>query len=126
MKHFRWDEIATEKVNEKFVRKLAWEGRLMIAWMECKQGCVVPPHSHTNEQLTFVVRGKWRFEIAGKELTVGPNEMVYIPPDTVHSAVAVEHLVAYDIFSPPRQDWIKGEDAYLRDATTKQVGGRSD
>jgi mannose-6-phosphate isomerase-like protein (cupin superfamily) len=54
--------------------------------------------------------------IGGKELVVGPNEMVYIPPDTVHSALAIEDLVAYDIFSPPRQDWIKGEDAYLRNA----------
>jgi hypothetical protein len=26
----------------------------------------------------------------------------------------VETLVAYDIFTPPRQDWIKGEDTYLR------------
>jgi quercetin dioxygenase-like cupin family protein len=118
MKHFRWDEIAAEKVNEKFVRKLAWDGGLMIAWMECKQGCFVPPHSHKNEQLTFVIHGRWRFEIGG-------NEMVYIPPDAVHSAEAVEDLVAYDIFSPPREDWIKGEDAYLRNAETKPGGGGS-
>jgi quercetin dioxygenase-like cupin family protein len=61
----------------------------------------------------------------GKETIVGPNEMVYIPPDTVHSAEAVEDLVAYDIFSPPREDWIKGEDAYLRNAETKLGRGRS-
>ena len=125
MKHFRWNEIPAEKVNEKFLRKLAWDGGLMIAWMECKQGCIVPPHSHMNEQLTFVTRGRWRFDIGGKELFVGPNEMVYIPPDTVHSAEAVEELEAYDIFTPPRQDWIKGEDSYLRNAETKPGGGRS-
>jgi len=124
MKHFRWDEIPAEKVNEKFLRKLAWDGSLMIAWMECKQGCLVPPHSHQNEQLTFVTRGKWRFEIAGKELFVGPNEMVYIPSNAVHSAEAVEELEAYDIFTPPREDWIKGEDAYLRGAPGKPGGGR--
>jgi quercetin dioxygenase-like cupin family protein len=116
MKHFRWDEIPADQVNEKFVRKLAWQGGLMIAWMECKQGCVVPPHSHANEQLTFVTQGKWRFVIGGKEQVVGPDEMVYIPSNTVHSAVAIEDLVAYDIFTPPREDWIKGEDAYLRNA----------
>ncbi len=125
MKHFKWDEIAAEQVNEKFVRKLAWDGGLMIAWMECKQGCIVPPHSHKNEQLTFVTRGRWRFEIGGKELFVGPNEMVYIPPNTVHAAVAVEELEAYDIFTPPREDWIKGEDAYLRNAEKKASKGRS-
>jgi hypothetical protein len=23
-------------------------------------------------------------------------------------------LVAYDVFTPPREDWINGDDAYLR------------
>ena len=27
---------------------------------------------------------------------------------------AVETLVAYDVFTPPREDWINGDDAYLR------------
>jgi len=122
MRHFRWDDIPQEQVNERFVRKLAWDGGLMISWMECKQGCYVPPHSHGNEQLTFVTRGRWRFEIEGKTAMVGPNEMLFIPPNVIHAAEAVEDLVAYDIFTPPREDWIKGEDAYLRTATTKEVG----
>ena len=124
MKHLKWDEIPLETVNEKFVRKLAWDGGLMIAWMECKQGCLVPPHSHANEQLTFVVRGRWRFQIGGKEQRVGANEIVFIPANTIHSAEAVEELEAYDIFTPPRQDWIKGEDAYLRNAMKKPAGSR--
>jgi quercetin dioxygenase-like cupin family protein len=40
--------------------------------------------------------------------------MISIPANVPHTAEAVETLVAYDIFTPPRQDWIKGEDAYLR------------
>jgi quercetin dioxygenase-like cupin family protein len=119
MTHFRWDDIAQETVNEKFVRKLAWEGGLMISWMECKKGCVVPPHSHENEQLTFVISGRWRFEMEGRTIYVGPNEMLYIPPGVIHAAEAEEDIVAYDIFSPPREDWIKGEDSYLRTAVNR-------
>lgn len=121
MKHFRWDDIPQEQVNERFVRKLAWHGGLMISWMECKQGCYVPPHSHENEQLTFVARGRWRFEIEGKTIIVGANEILFIPPNVIHAAEAVEDLVAYDIFTPPREDWIQGKDAYLRTATTKEA-----
>ena len=117
MKHFKWDEIPEERVNGKFVRKLAWDGGLTIAWMRCLQGCIVPPHSHENEQLTFVISGGWRFEMEGKTIFVGPGEMLYIPPHVVHSAEAMEDTVAYDIFSPPREDWIKGEDSYLRNIT---------
>lgn len=117
MKHFKWDEIPEEHVNDKFVRKLAWDGGVMIAWLKCKQGCIVPPHAHHNEQLTFVISGCWRFEMEGKTILVGPNEMLYIPPNVVHQAEAVEDVTGYDIFSPPREDWIKGDDAYLRQAT---------
>jgi quercetin dioxygenase-like cupin family protein len=120
MKHFKWSEIPEERINDKFVRKLIWDGGLMMAWMECLKGCIVPPHSHDNEQLTFVVSGSWRFTIDGKTVVVGPGELVYIPPGVVHAAEAMEDLVAYDTFSPPREDWIKGEDAYLRNVTYTQ------
>jgi quercetin dioxygenase-like cupin family protein len=40
--------------------------------------------------------------------------MISIPANVAHSAEAVETLVAYDIFTPPREDWLTGADAYLR------------
>jgi quercetin dioxygenase-like cupin family protein len=40
--------------------------------------------------------------------------MIFIPANVEHTVEAVETLVAYDIFTPPREDWIKGEDSYLR------------
>ena len=43
MKHFKWDEIPAERINDKFTRKLAWDESIMIAWIEGKRGCVVPP-----------------------------------------------------------------------------------
>ena len=115
MKHVNWDEIPAERINNKLMRKLAWDGKIMIAWIEGKRGCIVPRHSHENEQLTFVVSGRWRFEVDGQVVVVGSNEMLFIPPNVVHSAEAVEDVVGYDIFTPPREDWIRGEDAYLRD-----------
>jgi hypothetical protein len=33
-----------------------------------------------------------------------------------HEAFALEDTVNLDIFAPPRQDWISGDDAYLRAA----------
>ena len=47
-------------------------------------------------------------------MDVGPKEMIFIPADVVHSAEAIETLVAYDIFTPPREDWLTGQDSYLR------------
>ncbi|HUF20773.1 MAG TPA: cupin domain-containing protein [Burkholderiales bacterium] len=115
MKHFNWDEIPAERVNDSFVRRLAWDGKIMIARTDVKKGYVVQAHSHDNEQITWVFSGKWRFTLDGKTVDVGPGEMISIPANTVHGAEAVETLVAYDIFTPPREDWLKGEDKYLRD-----------
>ena len=117
MKHVKWDEIPYEQLNDKFRRKLAWDGKVMIALTEVEKGYVVPPHSHPNEQVTWVMSGIWRFHLEGKSVDVGPGEMIFIPANVVHTVDAVETLVAYDIFTPPREDWIKGEDAYLREKT---------
>lgn len=114
MKHIKWDEIPAERLNDKFVRKLAWDGKLMIGLTLVEEGCLVPPHSHDNQQMTLVVSGKWRFRLEGKTVDVGPNEMIFIPANATHSAEAIETLVAYDVFTPPREDWISGEDTYLR------------
>jgi len=118
MKHINWDEIPFEEVNEHFRRKIAYDGKLMIARTDVAKGYIVPPHTHDNDQATWVMSGKWRFHLEGKAVDVGPNEMIFIPANAEHRAEAVEALIAYDIFTPPREDWLRGEDAYLRrDAT---------
>jgi quercetin dioxygenase-like cupin family protein len=37
-----------------------------------------------------------------------------IPPNVPHSVESLEDCVAVDIFSPVREDWVRGDDAYLR------------
>jgi quercetin dioxygenase-like cupin family protein len=114
MKHINWDKVPAEKLNDKFVRKLAWDGEIMIGQTLVEKGYVVPLHAHENQQVTFVTSGIWRFKLEGRTVEVGPNEMIFIPANVPHTAEAVETLVAYDVFTPPRQDWLNGSDAYLR------------
>jgi quercetin dioxygenase-like cupin family protein len=45
---------------------------------------------------------------------VRSGEVLVIPPHVPHSAEALEDTIDLDIFTPPRQDWIAGTDAYLR------------
>ncbi len=90
MQHFKWDEIPAERLNDKFVRKLVWDGGMMVARTDVEKGYVVPAHSHPNQQITWVMSGVWRFTLEGHTVDVGPNEMISIPADVVHSAEAVE------------------------------------
>ncbi len=84
------------------------------ARLRLSAGALVPLHNHTSEQITTVQSGKLVFRMAGAEITVKEGEMLVIPPDVPHEVTALEDSVATDYFAPPREDWIRGDDAYLR------------
>ena len=110
----RWSEIKEEKLNDKISRKLAVGQNSMIGRLRLAKGAVVPPHKHVSEQITLVITGAIQFTIGRNDITVGAGEVLVIPPNVVHSAVALEDTDDYDCFSPLREDWLSGDDVYLR------------
>ena len=42
------------------------------------------PHTHDNDEFFFVLEGKARFHLNGKEVVVGPYASLYCPPDSYH------------------------------------------
>ncbi|HXV15714.1 MAG TPA: cupin domain-containing protein [Gemmatimonadaceae bacterium] len=101
-------------MNPLLQRQFVVGGELMIARVLLKKGCVVPMHSHVNEQLTYILEGALKFFIDGKEIIVRAGEVLCIPPNMPHEAHALEDTVDLDVFNPPRADWINKSDAYLR------------
>ena len=114
LQHVNWDEIPTETLNPLLDRQLVVGERLMVARVLLKKGCLVPTHSHFNEQLTHIQSGALQFTIEGREITVRAGEWLVIPPHVPHSARALEDTVDIDVFTPPREDWINKTDEYLR------------
>jgi len=114
LRHVPWNSIPIEALNAQLGRQLIVGQDLMLARVLLKKGCVVPEHSHPNEQLTFILEGGLKFWIDGKEIVVRAGEVLTIPPNMPHKAEAVEDTVDIDIFYPPRADWMSGTDAYLR------------
>ena len=79
-----------------------------------QMSATIAEHSHHNEQISYILEGALRFIVGGEEKVVRAGEVLVIPPHMPHSAEALERTVDLDIFTPPRQDWITGDDAYLR------------
>jgi quercetin dioxygenase-like cupin family protein len=52
-----------EKVNDKLDRKLITGERMMLTHVFLKKGCIVPKHSHENEQLTYILEGALHFKL---------------------------------------------------------------
>jgi quercetin dioxygenase-like cupin family protein len=115
--HYRWDDIPKEKVSDKLDRRLITGERMMLAHVYLKKGCIVPKHQHENEQLTYILEGALRFKLGedqGVEVTVSAGEVLHIPSNLPHEALALEDTLDVDVFSPPRQDWLDKTDDYLR------------
>ena len=115
--HRRWDDLPKEPLKDDLSRRLIATDRMMLAQVFLEKGCVVPLHSHENEQLTYILEGKLRFWLGEDEsetVDVGAGEVLHIPSWLPHKAEALETTLDVDIFTPPRQDWLDGSDAYLR------------
>jgi quercetin dioxygenase-like cupin family protein len=111
---YDWSQVKREQLTPLFERQMIHSSRLTIARLRLSKGTVVPTHAHENEQVSLIESGKIKFVLDGKEEILQGGQALVIPPNVPHSAEAIEDCVAIDIFSPPREDWIKGDDAYLR------------
>ena len=114
---FRWADMAQEAVKPDLRRRLVTGERMMVAEVELDAGCVVPKHAHMHEQLTGVVEGALHFtlgEDGDEEVTVSAGEVIHLPSHLPHAAVARERTRVLDLYSPPREDWASGTDAYRR------------
>jgi quercetin dioxygenase-like cupin family protein len=115
LKYLSWNDVELETMHPLLQRQLVVGHEVMLARVLLKKGCVVPLHSHVNEQLSYILEGALKFWIDGKEIVVHAGEVLTIPPHMPHKAEALEDTVDLDIFHPPRADWINKTDSYLRE-----------
>jgi quercetin dioxygenase-like cupin family protein len=114
MRLIRWADMETEQLNPLLARQMISGEHMTMARITLRKGCMVPEHSHLNEQFAFVLQGALRFKFPAEEVVVRAGEVLCIPPHLPHSAEALEDTIDLDVFSPVRTDWVSGEDHYLR------------
>ena len=112
-----WDEIPLETVNPSMKRRIVTGEKMTVARIYFEDGFVVPMHSHENEQITQVIRGRMHFvfgEDRSREMDLGPGDVVVIPAHLPHEATMIGEVEEMDMWSPRREDWLDGSDDYLR------------
>src|SRR5580765_6066401 len=114
MEFYTWDDMEKEVLSDTIARKIISGDKAMVAQVFLKKGAVVPEHHHESEQITYILEGALRFELEGKVVTVRKGEVLTIPSNVPHRAVALEDTLDLDIFSPIRGDWLTNNDEYLR------------
>src|SRR5271163_3484883 len=102
-----WDSVPLEQMSDVISRKLITGEKAMVAQVYLKKDAVVPLHHHESEQITYIMDGALKFELQGREVIVRKGELLLIPSNVPHRAVALEDTLDLDIFSPIRRDWLE-------------------
>ena len=110
----RWEESGFEQLSASISRQAVHGEAMTVARIRLRRGTLVEQHEHVNEQVATVFRGRMKFVLGEEEHVVSAGESIVLPPNVPHAAEALEDSDVLDVFSPARDDWRRGEDAYLR------------
>jgi quercetin dioxygenase-like cupin family protein len=115
-----WEKIKKDQMSDIISRQMVSGEDGTLARVLLTRGAVVPRHSHRSEQYTMILSGALKFNFDdGATTTVRAGEILVIPAHMPHEAVALEDTVDIDFFAPRREEWIRGDDSYLRQGIKK-------
>lgn len=103
-KQMEWENLGGG-VSRKF---LGYDNQIMMVQVKFHKGAEGAPHQHFHTQTTYVVEGKFEFEIDGVKQEVSAGDGVYIEPNLMHGAVCLEEGILIDVFAPVREDFLDG------------------
>ena len=110
----RWNDEPVEQLSPTIGRQMIHTETMTLARVLLARGAVVPRHEHVSEQIATVLEGRLRFVVGDQERIVSAGETVPLAANVPHEVEALEDSIVLDVFSPARDDWRRGEDAYLR------------
>ena len=117
------NKMKADYLTPEYRRKVATGDNLMLARLEVKQGAVTRPHCHDHEEVILLLKGSWRFQLPNGVVTLFPNQVLTIPRGVEHSSEVLEDVVAIDVCSPTREDWLSGADRLLHDDSDQCLWG---
>ena len=94
LKYVAWKDVELEQLNPLLDRQMIVGDKIMLARVVLKKGCVVPEHSHENEQVTYILEGALKFWIDGKQIVVHAGEVLCAAFPAKHRGVAGAGLQA--------------------------------
>ena len=121
-RHSKWESVPLEMMSDVISRRIFTGEKAMVAQVFISKDAVVPLHQHESEQITYILKGALKFELQGREVIVREGEVLLIPSNVPHRAIALEDTLDLDVFSPIRADWLAKDDEYLRRGERETAG----
>jgi signal transduction histidine kinase len=114
VRKFSWNTIKKEKISDRLSLQKIFGEKGTLAQYSATCGDVAARHFHANEEYMWITSGALKYIFGDREVVVNVGEVLVIPPNVPHSIVAMEDTVCVGFFAPAREDWLRGEDQYLR------------
>jgi unsaturated pyranuronate lyase len=114
-----WNGMPWEEVTASISRKIVTGANVMVSHVCLKKGAIVPEHAHVSEQISYILDGSLKFWVGKQEVILQSGDVMVIPPNMSHRALALEDTLDIDIFSPIRQDWLDHTDTYFHNKDGK-------
>jgi quercetin dioxygenase-like cupin family protein len=86
-------------------RTMGTTDEAMLCEFFLERDVVVQPHSHTNDQVGYIVRGKLEVTIGNQTQICRAGDSYAVPGGIMHSVHALVDTLTIDVFSPPRNDY---------------------
>lgn len=111
----RGSRMAFIDLHQMEIREMApgFHGRFIhtehmtIVYWDILAGSSLPAHNHRHEQVTTVIEGIFDLTVAGDTQHLEAGKIAVIPPEIPHSGWAITACRIIDVFSPPREDYMK-------------------
>lgn len=102
-----WDDLKTIHL-ELMDRKIYTGKNVMLVRNEIKPKAVVPAHKHPHEQMLYIISGECDVTTNGTTSHLTAGGLALFPSNVEHAVVNTldKELVAIDIFSPIREDFL--------------------
>ena len=109
-----WQNLKEERLTDQLSRQVIFGEKATLARLTLRSGAGVARHYHMNEEYSWVLSGALEYRLDDRTVVVRAGEILVVPSNVPHAIVALEDSTCVDFFAPVREDWLKGEDQYLR------------
>jgi quercetin dioxygenase-like cupin family protein len=95
MPFYKWSELESDFITPSYSQGKgpAVKGaKIEVALMHYPAGTIAKLHTHPNEQVQAVLKGRAKYRVGNEEKVLGPGEVVLIPANTEHAVEILEDL----------------------------------